>query len=110
MCVWEMLKEGAEERTKVIWFPHGHNVDLETAHRRASQIAAYLGVVCSERGLGLRVRKQDFHEHCASLLGLDAATRLSTDKWRVSNVPASWGRAAMESAKVTFGWQDVLVE
>ena len=103
--IWDL---GKVQEYKTVYLPAGS--DGAAARRQADRISYSMGVVNNAKRVGVRVPANMFCHATETILGKEEAERISSGKWELSNMPAAYGKSAVEKALSSFGWVDFALE
>ena len=102
-CREIFTSEADKEKQQIVWLDP--DCSLEAALRQSKRVEGSVGLIANDRGLGVRVVKEQDKNAVATLQGNAAAQVLDHSLFEASGVPVWWTQDTLEECLMEWGWE-----
>ena len=102
-CREIFTSDADKEKHKIVWLDP--DCSLEAALRQSKRVEGSVGLIANDRGLGVRVVKEQHKFAVATLQGDAAAQVLDHSLFEASGVPVWWTQDTLEECLMEWGWE-----
>ena len=102
-CREIFTSEADKAKHNIVWLDS--DCSLEAALRQSKRVEGSVGLIANDRGLGVRVVKEQHKSAVATLQGDAAAQVLDHSLFEASGVPVWWTQDTLEECLMEWGWE-----